>query len=97
MRSWVVRVMTNPRWLERAPGRPFATWPKPTRSDLRCRPRIDGCYDRPMASATPPGELRTTPTYRLTDDQAALRDAVRVLADEKIAPRAAEIDRTAEF
>jgi len=50
-----------------------------------------------MASATPPGELRTTPTYRLTDDQAALRDAVRVLADEKIAPRAAEIDRTAEF
>ena len=50
-----------------------------------------------MASATPPGELRTTPTYRLTDDQIALRDAVRVLADEKIAPRAAEIDRTAEF
>jgi alkylation response protein AidB-like acyl-CoA dehydrogenase len=50
-----------------------------------------------MASATPPGELRTTPTYRLTDDQTALRDAVRVLADEKIAPRAAEIDRTAEF
>ena len=26
-----------------------------------------------------------------------LRDAVRVLADERIAPRAAEIDRTAEF
>jgi len=26
-----------------------------------------------------------------------LRDAVRVLADEQIAPRAAEIDRTAEF
>jgi alkylation response protein AidB-like acyl-CoA dehydrogenase len=36
-------------------------------------------------------------TYRLTDDQKALRDAVRVLADERIAPRAAEIDRTAEF
>jgi alkylation response protein AidB-like acyl-CoA dehydrogenase len=36
-------------------------------------------------------------TYRLTEDQAALRDAVRVLADERIAPRAAEIDRTAEF
>jgi alkylation response protein AidB-like acyl-CoA dehydrogenase len=35
--------------------------------------------------------------YRLTEDQAALRDAVRVLADEQIAPRAAEIDRTAEF
>ena len=26
-----------------------------------------------------------------------LRDAVRVLADERVAPRAAEIDRTAEF
>jgi alkylation response protein AidB-like acyl-CoA dehydrogenase len=38
-----------------------------------------------------------TPTYRLTEDQAALRDAVRILADEQIAPRAAEIDRTAEF
>ena len=33
----------------------------------------------------------------LTDEQRALRDAVRQLADEKIAPRAAEIDRTAEF
>jgi alkylation response protein AidB-like acyl-CoA dehydrogenase len=37
------------------------------------------------------------PTYRLTEDQLALRDAVRVLADDRIAPRAAEIDRTAEF
>jgi alkylation response protein AidB-like acyl-CoA dehydrogenase len=36
-------------------------------------------------------------TYRLTEDQLMLRDAVRVLADERIAPRAAEIDRKAEF
>jgi alkylation response protein AidB-like acyl-CoA dehydrogenase len=36
-------------------------------------------------------------TYRLTPEQVDLRDAVRVLADERIAPRAAEIDRTAEF
>jgi alkylation response protein AidB-like acyl-CoA dehydrogenase len=36
-------------------------------------------------------------TYRLTEEQLMLRDAVRVLADERIAPRAAEIDRTAEF
>jgi alkylation response protein AidB-like acyl-CoA dehydrogenase len=35
--------------------------------------------------------------YRLTDDQQMLRDAVRVLADEQIAPRAAEIDRQGEF
>jgi alkylation response protein AidB-like acyl-CoA dehydrogenase len=64
-----------------------------------------------MASSTSPPEPSTparpssaspaTPTpastYRLTEDQAALRDAVRVLADEQIGPRAAEIDRTAEF
>src|SRR3954451_15590659 len=36
-------------------------------------------------------------TYRISDDQAALRDAVRVLADEQIAPRAADIDRSGEF
>jgi len=35
--------------------------------------------------------------YRLTEEQQLLRDAVRVLADERVAPRAAEIDRTAEF
>jgi alkylation response protein AidB-like acyl-CoA dehydrogenase len=43
----------------------------------------------------------TTPsdesTYRLTGDQRLLRDTVRVIADERVAPRAAEIDRTAEF
>ncbi|MBA2381068.1 MAG: acyl-CoA dehydrogenase family protein [Chloroflexi bacterium] len=58
-----------------------------------------------MASSPPPSsppareppEPRPHPTYRLTDDQLALRDAVRVLADDRIAPRAAEIDRTAEF
>jgi alkylation response protein AidB-like acyl-CoA dehydrogenase len=33
----------------------------------------------------------------LSDEQRLLRDTVRALADEKIAPRAAEIDRTAEF
>ena len=37
------------------------------------------------------------PTYRLTEDQQLLREAVRVLADERVAPRAAEVDRTAEF
>ncbi len=34
---------------------------------------------------------------RLTEEQRLLRDAVRVLADEQIAPRAAEIDRSAEW
>ena len=46
----------------------------------------------PVVTAPP-----TSPTYRLTDEHAMLRDAVRVLADEQIAPRAAEIDRNAEF
>jgi alkylation response protein AidB-like acyl-CoA dehydrogenase len=35
--------------------------------------------------------------YRLTEGQRDLRDAVRILADERVAPRAAEIDRTSEF
>ena len=35
--------------------------------------------------------------YRLSDEQQQLRAAVRQLADDKIAPRAAEIDETAEF
>jgi len=39
----------------------------------------------------------TPPTYRLTEEQTLLRDAVRTLADERVAPRAAEIDRSGEF
>jgi alkylation response protein AidB-like acyl-CoA dehydrogenase len=36
-------------------------------------------------------------TFALSEEHEALREAVRALADDKIAPRAAEIDRTAEF
>ncbi len=36
-------------------------------------------------------------TFALSEEHEALRQAVRALADDKIAPRAAEIDRTAEF
>jgi alkylation response protein AidB-like acyl-CoA dehydrogenase len=39
----------------------------------------------------------TAGPYRLTHEQELLRDTVRALADERIAPRAADIDRTAEF
>ncbi|MFL5676308.1 MAG: acyl-CoA dehydrogenase family protein, partial [Chloroflexota bacterium] len=39
----------------------------------------------------------TPPTYRLTEEQTLLRDAVRTLGVERVAPRAAEIDRTGEF
>jgi alkylation response protein AidB-like acyl-CoA dehydrogenase len=37
------------------------------------------------------------PTYRLSDEHQMLRQAVRELADDKIAPRAAEIDETEKF
>jgi alkylation response protein AidB-like acyl-CoA dehydrogenase len=36
-------------------------------------------------------------SYRLTDEQNMIRAAVRELADDKIAPRAAEIDETEKF
>ncbi|HEY7590058.1 MAG TPA: acyl-CoA dehydrogenase family protein [Candidatus Limnocylindrales bacterium] len=49
-----------------------------------------------MTAQTPAGPGPATP-YTLTEEQRLLRDAVRELADERIAPRAAEIDRTAEF
>ena len=52
----------------------------------------------PLAGASMPAVSTSEPGgYRLTGDQEALRDAVRVLADERIAPRAAEIDRLAQF
>src|ERR1700730_749070 len=37
------------------------------------------------------------PAFALSEEHEALREAVRALADDKIAPRAAEVDRTAEF
>jgi alkylation response protein AidB-like acyl-CoA dehydrogenase len=39
----------------------------------------------------------TVGTYRLTEEQVLLRDTIRELARERIAPRAAEIDRSGEF
>jgi alkylation response protein AidB-like acyl-CoA dehydrogenase len=35
--------------------------------------------------------------YRLTEEQVLLRDTLRQLADERIAPRAADIDRSGDF
>jgi alkylation response protein AidB-like acyl-CoA dehydrogenase len=45
----------------------------------------------PVVTLPPP------PTYRLTEEQVLLRDAVRVIADERVAPRAADIDKNGEF
>jgi len=41
--------------------------------------------------------IEATAAYRLTDEQALLRQTVRQLADERIAPRAPEIDASGEF
>jgi alkylation response protein AidB-like acyl-CoA dehydrogenase len=52
----------------------------------------------PTATATMPVvTLPPPPTYRLTEEQVLLRDAVRVIADERVAPRAADIDKSGEF
>src|SRR6201998_4647414 len=37
------------------------------------------------------------PAFALSEEHQALRESVRALADDKIAPRAADIDRTSEF
>ena len=37
------------------------------------------------------------PAFALYEEHETLREAVRALADDKVAPRAAEIDRTSEF
>ncbi|HET9456215.1 MAG TPA: acyl-CoA dehydrogenase family protein [Candidatus Limnocylindrales bacterium] len=50
-----------------------------------------------VSEPTTASAAATSGGYRLTEEQLMLRDAVRVLADERIAPRAAEIDRTGEF
>ena len=41
--------------------------------------------------------IEATAAYRLTDEQELLRQTVRQLADERIAPRAAEIETSEEF
>ncbi len=48
-----------------------------------------------MAAVT--ASSTSLPPYHLSPEQEDLRLAVRVLADEQIAPRAAEIDRSGEF
>ncbi len=48
-----------------------------------------------MAPVTMNGPIHGS--VRLTEEQILLRDAVRVLADEQVAPRAAEIDQQGQF
>jgi alkylation response protein AidB-like acyl-CoA dehydrogenase len=51
----------------------------------------------PAGAGGEPGYDLGMSTFALSEEHQALREAVRGLADDKIAPRAAEIDRTAEF
>ena len=51
----------------------------------------------PTRTGYDPGVADPAGTYRLTEEQVLLRDTIRELADERIAPRAAEIDRSGEF
>ena len=68
-------------------------------------PTFAQAYDAQGTSAGPVrGTMRPVTTanrasgpFRLTEEHEMLRDAVRVLADERVAPRAAEIDKTGEF
>jgi alkylation response protein AidB-like acyl-CoA dehydrogenase len=50
-----------------------------------------------MTATAPSGEAVRSGQYRLTDEQLLLRDTIHQLADERIAPRAAEIDKSGEF
>ena len=50
----------------------------------------------PRATISPVAETGAG-TYRLTEEQVLLRDTIRTIAFEQIAPRAAEVDRTGEF
>jgi alkylation response protein AidB-like acyl-CoA dehydrogenase len=50
-----------------------------------------------MGSVSTAGAPSTGSGYRLTEEQVLLRDTIRQLAEERIAPRAAEVDRSGEF
>jgi alkylation response protein AidB-like acyl-CoA dehydrogenase len=56
----------------------------------RARQTGDSGYDSAVVDAA-------SQPYRLTEEQVLLRDTLRELADDRIAPRAAEIDRSGEF
>src|SRR5438067_13859414 len=88
------------------PGRTTPTAPAPTRTG-RCTSSISTrrrfrSRDRPKAAPTwespPRGSTHAAvPWDVLSDEQRELRDLVRQLARERIAPRAAEIDASHEF
>ena len=77
-----------------AAGHPRARTTRPTTARSSSTPTAT--TSRPSATGPLP-RLRRVPWDPLTDEQRELRDLVRTLARERIAPRAAEIDESHEF
>src|SRR5207249_1570285 len=86
-RACRLRRQSGPRQL---PGRRREAAPRPSCGRRRSRESRPG-------TLIPRTTLRAVPYDPLTDDQREIRELVRTLARERIAPRAAEIDKTAEF
>src|SRR6266700_2862066 len=63
----------------------------------RCRCRPAGGTARRRARLPSRAMSLDFPAFDLTEEHRELRAAVRALADDKIAPRAAEVDATSEF
>src|SRR6185503_9180196 len=95
-----------------SPSGPTTAWPgsatraSPSSGSISASPTRPGCTSRscstPTAttsrpSATSRNRLTRVPWDVLSDEQRELRDLVRQLARERIAPRAAEIDISHEF
>src|SRR5215831_13744039 len=92
-----------------AAARHLMNIPSPKRNQRTiARARLDAranCASPAGPTSTQPVGKRRGPrshydramTVRLNEEQRALRDAIRELADDKVAPRAAEIDQSAEF
>jgi alkylation response protein AidB-like acyl-CoA dehydrogenase len=94
----------------RAPGTPVAeSVPHGAAAGLQCRPAGPlGPARAAGADLLPPGnqrryrgtvndEIHWTSAFTVTEDQREVRSAVRALAEEAIAPYAAEVDRDARF
>ena len=97
-RRWLVQASCWSPPMRLACGR--ASWSR--RLESRQLPHARGDAEDTMGTTSRCSGVRPHPPYDrvvtiLNDEQAALRDAVRELARDKIAPRAAAIDATGEF
>ena len=97
------RGVRHARRAVRGPARGLRRVPRAGRHLNAGRPSVAEHHHRRRRHATTAASVTATALEELTtmatltEEQRLLRDTVRALADEKIAPRAADIDRTAEF